>query len=288
MAIQTIFASSAFSLPDTVTAPGAINTKGAYLQLVSSSSFDAKGIIIVGYPSSTAADMLVDIATGGSGSESPIITNFPMSAIGVTNGNNFYGANFIPIAIAAGSRVSARYQTTSLSAPLRLGAYLIAPDSVLLSEITATATYGANTTDSGGTSIDPGGTANTKGSYTQITASTSADLQWLIVGSNNQGNTARTNAGWLVDIATGGSGSESVIISNLCFSSSSGINAMYPWAYPAIPIVVSSGTRLSARAQCTTNDATDRLIDISLIALSGTHSGGGGGSSEHFSASFGG
>lgn len=283
MAIETLaMQSSGSSNSVLLTAPGSNNTKSAYTQLVASSSFAASGIIILPFPVSTSGDFLYDIAVGGSGSESVIISNIPASR---QETNAVHSATVFPISIASGSRVAARYQSTGgASSASRFGAYLIAKDAVAFHECTSSVTYGAATGDSGGTSIDPGGSANTKGSYTEITSATSADHQWWVVAAANQTNAARADGGWLVDIAVGGAGSESVVISNLHFYASAVQSNVLPYFYPPIPLVISSGTRIAARAQCQSTDATDRLLDLVLIGFSGTASGGG--ASPHFSASF--
>src|SRR5688572_19871781 len=101
----------------------------------------------------------------------------------------------------------------------------------------AITTIGADAATSLGTTITANAVQHVKGSYTQMTASTAADcdgfVAWLrgTVFSNN----------YLVDIATGAGGSETVVIANVPSNWGGGqftpvLNA---------PLAISSGTRIA-------------------------------------------
>lgn len=89
-------------------------------------------------------------------------------------------------------------------------------------------------------------TAHTKGSWTQLIASTTADSTGVIV--EIVGDTAG-NWDFLVDIGIGAS--PTVLIPNLIYSPSSGQAAGCVYAY-SFPLVVPSGSELSACCQCST------------------------------------
>jgi hypothetical protein len=57
-----------------------------------------------------------------------------------------------------------------------------------------------------------------------------------------------------------------VILGNLAYVVDSGIDTPEPQYY-GFPVSIPKGSRVAARAQCSINDATDRLIDITLIGL---------------------
>lgn len=274
MAIEVIhLGSGAFG--DLLTAPGSNNTKADWTELVASSSFAADSLGLVMFAGTTVADCLVDIATGAAASESVILENIPYG-MGNTTGTPC-GSLILPISIASGSRVSARYQASTSTMTMRLAGYLMAKDTVAFHECTSSVTYGANTTDSGGAGVDPGGSANTKGVYTELSASTSADIKWLVVGISNQINGARSGAFFLVDIATGAESSESVVVPDLFFAMSALTDAPgFHWFFP-VPIEIASGTRLAVRAASNITDATDRLFDVIVLGFNGTSAGGGGG-----------
>lgn len=281
MAIEAINIATTVSLGGSLTAVSGANSKAAWTELVASSSFAADAIIIAPFQSGASGDFLYDIATGAASSETVIIENF--TAMRNTNNTHICASTVFPISIASGSRVAARYQCTSASGTSRFAAYLIKKDNVAFHECTSAVTYGANTTDSGGTSLNPGATTNTKGAYSQLTASTTADIKWLSICIANQNNQARNATGWLVDIATGGAGAETVVVPNVMFVCASGAEGIGPIIYPPIPIEIPSGSRIAARAQAQVDDATDRLIDVVVIGFDGTATGGGGGGSFHAS-----
>ena len=116
--------------------------------------------------------------------------------------------------------------------------------------------------------MDPGATANTKGSYAEITSSTSYDTRMLLIAFGGQGNLIRTNCRWLVDIATGSAGSETVIIADLAVGSHNIGDNVLPAYIGPIPVHIPAGTRIAARCQCDITDATDRLMDIALYGIS--------------------
>ncbi|NDD92541.1 hypothetical protein EBZ37_10695 [bacterium] len=83
--------------------------------------------------------------------------------------------------------------------------------------------------------------AHTKGSWSQLVASTSANSSLLFFEIINVA-TSGANTATLLDIATGASGSETAIVSNLAIGGAFG-------ALIAFPYKLASGTRLSARIQ---------------------------------------
>jgi len=95
---------------------------------------------------------------------------------------------------------------------------------------------------SAGINITTGGTAHTKGSWTPLIASTSNDASYMLIRFDGLQLSA-TNTATLVDLGTGASGSETVIVADLAVGGS----AQSPTAF--IPFKLPSGTRLSARAQ---------------------------------------
>jgi hypothetical protein len=283
MAIEALNINLTVSAGDPLDSAGVAHTKGDWTEIDASAAVAATGLIL-SYNVSGLGDFLLDIGAGGAGAEVAIVENIPGQR--QTGSSNLLFCIYVPIAIASGTRLSARFQSTTGVGTYRLQAYLVSKDTVGFDECTTAVTYGADTADSGGAEVDPGATIHTKGAYTELSASTSADIKWLIVGVGNKNNTARTDAFFLVDIATGAAASESVVVPNLCFIASSTMDSITPQYYPAIPIEIASGTRLSARAQSGINDAGDRLLDLIVIGLNGTASGGGGGGRGHFSASF--
>ncbi len=109
---------------------------------------------------------------------------------------------------------------------------------------------GADASNSTGTVITASGTANVKGSWIQLIASTSKKTVAIVCGF------AAPNANSLVDIGTGASGSETVLIANLQCPSNNHNAPML-----LMLLRVPAGTRLSARSQIgTAGAASVKLI----------------------------
>lgn len=107
-------------------------------------------------------------------------------------------------------------------------------------------------TSSAATTLTASATSNTKGSYSQVIASTSGQTTFVVVIATAVG-ASTINTGCLVDIATGASGSETVVLSNLAFG---GASASIGGLICAIPLRINSGTRISARMQSATASRT--------------------------------
>ena len=103
------------------------------------------------------------------------------------------------------------------------------------------------------TNVYPNSAANTKGNWTQLTASTPCQANgfWLNLGQANQ---ARD---WLTDIAIGPAGSEKVIISNLLVSKSFPVYSLY------FPLTLPAGIRIVARTQNTGTGSS--YINVGII-----------------------
>lgn len=90
-------------------------------------------------------------------------------------------------------------------------------------------------------------TPHTKGAWTQITASTTADTGLIIVNFSGTAGIA-TDASVLFDIGVGASGSEVVIASDLAVG---GI-AFSQSLHFSLPVFIAAGSRIAARAQAAT------------------------------------
>lgn len=127
---------------------------------------------------------------------------------------------------------------------------------------TGTALLESSLTTSGseGTTITASGTTHTKGSYTQLVASTADDTYAITVLINNVG-VASTNARMLVDIAIGGAGSEVVLLPDL-MAGNAGVwaNAMGGGVMYHFNVGIAEGTRIAARCQASTASDTCGVV----------------------------
>lgn len=208
------------------------------------------------------SDNLIDIGIADTSSGTPVVLVENI----LCEGRRFI---YFPLAIPKGKYIRMRAQKpTNNAATYQAQFMLIGRDFVSDDPYTYAVTIGADTGGTGLTGIDPGGSANTKSGWVQITASCPADLSAILVQVGDQSNvTMNVNTTWLVDIGIGSSGSERVIVPDLFFGASVQSDHIDP-QIPVIPISIPEGTRIVARAQCSNTDATDRLIDIAIIGFS--------------------
>jgi hypothetical protein len=279
MALESIGANLSTTLGTSLTPNASAHTKGAWVQLVASSSATAQGILVIlsGISTSSASNYLVDIGIGAGGAETVAVANLPHAG----PSTRLVSAYYMPLPIAAGTRVSARAQCAAASAgAVSVCAVLLEAASVDLQGCSHVTTYGANTGTTSGASLDPGGTLHTKGAWTQLAASTSRNIDWIVPMADNLNDTAQSVCEWFVDIGTGAAASEVVVVPNLQFQATALTDLKVPQAYPAIPVPrIASGTRLAARAQCNITTAGDRLLGLILVGADGT--AGSVGSTEH-------
>lgn len=250
---------------------GISNAKGSYASVIDSTAFDYAGIILHIGQNNVSARFAVDIAIGAAAAEQIVLPDylFPDNTGGTAR------LVRLPMAIPAGTKISAAAQSsaTSGSPVIRVGGVGIGPNPRLPSPQVARAiAYGYSSAATAGTTVDPGGTAHTKGVWTEITASTTANHHGLLIAPTTYNNggavsgiTLTANTQWLIDIGVGGSGSEVAIASNLDYHV---LSSRYTMQQPSeVMIPIPSGTRLSVRCQCNVNTASERLVDIVLYGL---------------------
>lgn len=272
MSVVTIGIDAAASVGQAITT-GAANTKGSYAQLTASLSAACVGLLASFRGDTILIDLLFDLATGAAASETVVLADLAHS-VGRVRHITLVG---VPLAIAQSTRVAARGQATGATELGYIAAYTWALDSSIPMHGATTAdTYGANTTDSGGVSVDPGGTINTKGAYAELTSSCNA-VQSLSVLFANQVNTVRTSCDWIIDIATGAAGVEAVKLADIWTACSLNSDSVIPDGYPSLPVAITASTRIAARAACNINDATDRLIDVIVVGTRGASASSSGG-----------
>lgn len=242
--------------------PGASDSKsGTWTQIVAATAEDASGILVI-ITDAQNDDALIDIAIGGAGSEKVLLSNL------IFSGRDFTSIHYyFPIHIPKGTRLSVDGQN-SAAAPTAMKCQIILftqgfnPGGAL----GIVDTYGANTGDSGGTEIDPGGTANTKGGWTEVVASTSRPIRYINMAFGFRDTFTQTDKYYRVDLGVGASTAEKVIIGDIVFVKSSTTDIFLP-SNMGFPVSIPSGSRLSVNMQSQDTDATDRLTDVVLYGV---------------------
>ena len=118
-------------------------------------------------------------------------------------------------------------------------------------------TEGADAANSRGTGVTASATLNTKGAYTQLTASLSQDADGLVLNVLQAGS---TNCSYLLDLAIGTAGSEQIIVPDLLASTGSGGGGVVMGGSVYLPIPTRAGQRLAARCQASTASAVLRVL----------------------------
>jgi hypothetical protein len=252
------------SLFTTVTASATANNLGNWFQLHAAAGFPVDILrLFLGQTglatSASNTQTLVDIGIGASGSEVAIVNDV---AIG---GNLPFSSLQIPIAIEANTRIAVRIRSAVASKSCTMGMFIYGGGTGLESGYEAT-TYGAVTASSRGTVLTAPGATNTEAAWTQISASTTAFMRWLVVGLGMPNTATVTASDGLLDIGVGASGSEVAVITDIPYrtTATEDINTAYPLTFP---VTIPSGSRLVARYRGTST-STAASPNVTLTGIS--------------------
>jgi hypothetical protein len=243
----------------TITADASSHVKGGWSQLIASTAGNASYIVVeVGGNSTAATDNsgLLDIGVGASGSETAIIENVPINGAtaGVARCVFAFG---VPIKIASGTRIAARFQSlvssktaTVLVRVFDMGDYAYAP--------TAVDTIGAATASSSGTSM-----SGASGTWVQMTSSTANAYKGFVVVGTFGGNTV-DNVRVQYTLGVGASGSETEIGSTqfqTVNDETCGMEGQFPTPMAA---TVALGSRLAIKHNIASNSTRYRAVVIGI------------------------
>lgn len=223
---------------------GAAHAKGTWTTLVASTSGDVNflQLMVSSFVTATNTSTLLDIAVGGVGAEVVQVANLQV-------GYRTLAHLEVPIWAPSGSRISVRTQNAAGTDNTAITPYLFYIPRLGQPTLTA---MGADTANSRGVVLTAPGALNTKGAWTQITASTAAAFYGLMVSFGMASSAAiGATAGLLIDVGIGGSGAEAVLIPDMHLEEQT--NESYNSGYIPMPQVfgvdVPAGSRLSMRYQ---------------------------------------
>lgn len=222
-------------------------------QIVASLDVDASALLVSIIQDGASRVSQVKLFAGASGSEVEFV--HLIGPAGGTGQNVFR----VPMQIPAGTRISA----TSASSIGFSDAYVcITPLRGSSDEPSASRGTPVGIIAAGElTNIDAGGVANAKGGWVELTASTARDAQgFTLIIINDASSTASSRH--LVDIAVG-SGPEVIVLADMqaFFQGFQGGETVVGPVWTPIP----AGTRIAARAACSTAAADTRVARCGLI-----------------------
>lgn len=258
---------AASSQGTSLTANSVANTKGTtYTQLIASTAENYAGLLVhvTGNQATASVAFLIDIAVGAAAAEQVLIPNvyyYQGSSSSVVRHDVMA---YFPVAVAAGSRLSMRSQS-SVASGVCIVQVLGVPINPFVPEgFTRCTSYGEVLASSLGTQIDSGAVANTEGAYAALSASTTNPMKAIrVIVTVGNGTLPATAGTGLLDLAIGAAAAEQVVIPNLQYirSTTTGSDARI-WSPPVWPVDIPSATRLAARCQFGNTDANARLMRL--------------------------
>lgn len=242
---------------------GASNSKGSYVELCSALPFDC--ILNLINISGGEYEHLLDFAIGAAGSELIIVENIAWSCASLNIQNFSYP---VPIPLAAGTRLSIRGQVNDGSTRLTEWALELISINNFAGTPAGTKfiTLGADTSDSGGTQVDPGGTNHTYGSYVELASSLEYPLIGFYLHIGTQGN-KRSNTYWYLDVAIGSAGNEQPILSRFPVHFRETDDKIVQPITGVLPLPIAAGERVSIRAMCDSTATPQRYLDVVFYGL---------------------
>lgn len=244
------------------------HTKGSWTSLFTTSA-DLSGIILnVRKTTATDAFGFFDIAL--TSSYHIIAENLAYGELS-NNDNDYVMTWLIPITIPSGTAVYARIQDDTASAvaysfdvtEIRGGTTMSS-----IGKVAKIEAIGANTSTSRGVHIDPGATADTWSSWTEVTSSSANDYKAIGIGWHN----------WSIFHGSGtsytqlqvGAGAVSSEVGILPSATDDGIEMCdyyhdrFDSLYGPYPVFIPAGTRIVARSQSTDTSQPDRETEFVL------------------------
>jgi hypothetical protein len=260
---------AATSLGTTITTSATNNTKGAWTEVSAAAPNSVVGFWLCVYlPLTPAVRWLFDVAYGAS--NIVIVDNLWIRQVTCTGGQRFW----IPLHVPAGEPVQVRaqnYRTGGVAGTCEVSIIWQCGTMVSATPFGHAATYGAATASTSGTDVDPGATANTKGAYSELSAATTHDIRSMLLCFGHSSTTALgqafVNTSSLVDVAIGAAGSELVRLPDLPLIISAWLDSHANPVMGPFDVFIPAGTRLSARAQCSSADALYRTLALVIVGF---------------------
>lgn len=234
---------------------------GSWTQVIASTTYDIDWLEVFWFPTqNSSARQAFDIGVGGSGNE--VMVAQQLMAYSNTNRSTVAHYSF-PLSIPSGTRIAARSANSAAADASNIkingysGAFTMMEGVAGIDSIGFV--LGAGGTGVHGTTLTAGGSAATKGAYSQLVATTSRDYMGLLAAVD----TSSVNDWYLFDVAIGGSGSEVIVLPDLAssvFSVAATPQTFGPYFYP-----IPSGTRVAARVASVNNASA--TINLTLYGI---------------------
>jgi hypothetical protein len=185
----------------TITANATPHAKGTTpTQLIASTAADSYAIQVHVHNNATSnvsTSTLLDIMTGGSGSEVVLIPDLMAGWVHPVSTTNTWRTYTFPIFIPAGTRLSARSQSVVASKTCSVGITLLQRPTQLGYVGTRVTAYGVTAASSYGTLHTAGATSTYGATPGQLTASSTNPIRYMQIGIDCSNRTTNVDAyGW--------------------------------------------------------------------------------------------
>lgn len=260
---QTLGVNTSGATTGTTITSGA-DAKGSWVDIGGTTSFAFKRMVANLVNNNTANDMIVDIGINVGGNRFVIAENltFHTARRAIQDPTAYYD---LPLYVPAGAQLSARCHAAANTETAQVsitgfsnGVGGMAPFSRCRQLYTPSA-------NENGVAIDPGGTVNTKGAWTEITASSGFHAAAIMFSFGFNDDIIRAaDARAVLDIGIGAASSEQILLADFLLGWGVLMDGPFIPSLPILPFYIPSGTRIIARAQCSHNTAGDRTFGLAM------------------------
>jgi hypothetical protein len=252
----------------TVQTSGSNFTFGSWNQLWGATEFETHCLGMQFHNNNNGDLILTNIAIGPAASEEILIENV-CTLEGLAGGATGAQLNLFPIYIPKGSRVTVQTSAASATDYPKMGFHLFPRGMFGAQGCGQSETLGVSTGTNRATVIDPGSSANTKGAWTTVGASTGFPYKFMLVFvtfPKEWTSAGGTRRNCMMDIGIGSSGNEVILIPDLYFRVDEWQRCGAPQSV-TWPVSVPAGARISARCQSEETTIVQREFEVSVIGF---------------------
>jgi hypothetical protein len=245
-----------------IAAHASTHTKNAtWTEIIAATAYEANWLLVtIGNSAAAACGYLVDIGVGGSTAELAVLPDLYHFNVSATLPH--LTTYLFPIRVPRATRISARCQAVTGAAAVLVTVTAIATPIDAPPGLARVEAIGETSGSTRGTSINAGAVAHTD-VVGQLTATTAHAYRWMCVAAANPSDVtwAAGFTTFLVDIVTGGAGSEVLVMGDLWFGGSAADDRVNPGAV-CFPCAIAAGARVAARVRSSSTTSSDRILDV--------------------------
>lgn len=257
--------------PTTVTSGSPAHTKGAWVALTGLPlNINAGGGLVWLRGGSNTDRYLVDLGYSLPPYSTVITVGMPQNLLVQTGASaDIASSAYIPQSVPRGAILYARAQSTTASSNVFVSFQVVEhEDGEISKPLSTLGTFGYQSANSSGISLDPGGVADTKSAWTQMVApeQLTKPVRWVTLMFGGQ-TALSADARVRVDLGLGPTGEERVVMPDIMLRSDNESDSLIPSAV-SVPMFIEAGTRISLRVSSGNTTATTREIDVVVVLFS--------------------